>query len=160
MKKILYPKTHAYVVPFVDKVNTMNRKTCILFALEAAKAHVELLPPQFRYDAQTTLDLATAWSKGESKMPIAKASILALHKLAKQSDDALIEARLRAIAHAASTVHVKTHALGLLVYGLTATEYAGWDVNKEVARLWELLLYYEKQPLDPSRSWAVFLQQK
>jgi len=76
------------------------------------------------------LETAAAWARGDVKMPVAKKAIHAAHNAANAVEgDYAAQAAARAAGHAAATVHVETHALGLVFYGLTAFIYAA-DPNE------------------------------
>ena len=96
-------------------------------------------------------------------MPEAKKAILAAHAAGAQAEDPAAEAAARAVAQAASTVHVETHALGLAFYGLTALvleagpQAAQTAVEMELDRLYGRLLYWRDNIGADPRPWAAFL---
>lgn len=64
--------------------------------------------------------LSNGWAHGTVKMTVAKRAILNCHALAKEMDQDYDIALCHAIGQGCSTVHVETHALGLVFYELTA----------------------------------------
>lgn len=84
---------------------------------------------------QEALDAGEAWLKGALGFPVVKGIILnRAHAVARELEDRpAAQAAARACAQAASAIHVKEHALGLLYYGAAALAYAqlGTDGDKE-----------------------------
>lgn len=76
---------------------------------------------------EQTLDAARAWLRGENKLPFVRNLILnAAHAAAREAEGfPAAQAAARAVAHAASAIHAKRHALGLAHYGAAALAYAG-----------------------------------
>lgn len=93
----------------------------ILWALDCAKVPLEQVeatcPDEKR--PRLALELCEAWAKGNIKMPLAKKAILQAHAVAKETDR-ITGALCHGIGHVGATVHVKSHALGLPMYELTA----------------------------------------
>jgi hypothetical protein len=106
---------------------------------------------------------AAAWARGEVKMPEAKKAIHAAHNAAAAVADHAAQAAARAAGHAAATVHVETHALGLVFYGLTAFVYAAAPgeaddiVKKELDWFYDRLIYWEAHIDQTGTTWAAFL---
>ena len=69
----------------------------------------------------TAIEKTRQWARGDIKMPEAKKAILAAHAMAKDITDVSDQALCHAIGQACGTVHVETHAIGLVFYELTAT---------------------------------------
>ena len=95
-------------------------------------------------DIQSAYDLSLAWARGEIKMPIAKKAILNCHAVAKKLSDNCDIALCHAIGQGCSTVHVETHALGLVIYELTAIVIkCGYTDYQE--KVQEKISYYIKK---------------
>jgi hypothetical protein len=109
------------------------------------------------------LQLCESWARGIIKMPAAKIAILAVHAAAKELDDRVYIALAHAIGHAGATVHVETHALGLVFYELTAIvfdvglEKCDLAVNEKINYYNERLLYWQENIDHLDVKWAKFL---
>lgn len=84
-------------------------------------------------------------------MPSARKAILACHAIAKTHDDPEIKALAHAVGHAGASVHVGTHAFGLVAYELTAAvrRYKGIGFEDDIFRIksfYSEKLVYWKQP--------------
>lgn len=103
------------------------------------------------------------WSRGVIKMPEAKKAILSLHKMAKDLSDESDIAYARAVAHAISTIHVETHALGLVFYELSGIVRANINDNyvKEldikIKYYYEKLQYWQEHQHSVNQTWAEFI---
>lgn len=103
---------------------------------------------------------------GEIRMPQAKKAILAAHAIAKESDDPVLGAYAHAIGQGCGSVHCETHAIGMVIYALTALvrahglascqEVIEARVREEEERLrvWQLREKQEKW------TWAPFLMKE
>jgi hypothetical protein len=112
------------------------------------------------------LQAAKAWARGEIKMPLARRAALASHRAATEADpsDMIACAAARAMGHVVGTVHVSTHAMGFVLYALTAflrtagyPEHAEEIILKECQWLTERLAYWEANADKEKAPWAAFL---
>jgi len=109
------------------------------------------------------LELCEVWARGIIKMPEAKRAILDAHAVAKEIDDKEYIAIVHAIGHAGATVHVETHALGLVFYELTAIvlnvglEKCDLAVSKKISLYYQRLVYWQENIDAKNVSWAKFL---
>ncbi len=79
-------------------------------------------PGDFR--PRAALDAARQWLKGEVKLPFVRKFILSAHKAAREAENnPVAQAAARAVSHAASSIHVPMHAMGLAFYGSAAIAY-------------------------------------
>ena len=90
------------------------------------------------------VELGEAWARGTIKMQAAKKAILEAHAVARELVDKEAIALVHAIGQGVSTVHVGTHALGLVVYELSALVYKLGPADCEAAVL-EKIAYYEQR---------------
>lgn len=93
-------------------------------------------------------------------MPEAKKAILEAHNAATDTKAfPAIEAAARAIAHAAASVHVETHAIGLIIYGLTALVYNGEEsiIEQYLDYFYDRLLHYQNHYVSNDNNWAAFI---
>ncbi|WNY26505.1 putative immunity protein [Methanolapillus ohkumae] len=169
MKKLLFTRESACIQPIRELIEQQNHRTLVLWALDSASFALNIF--ESRSDdlrPRQAVEAAGLWASGSIKMPDAKKAILACHKAATESgSDPVTEAAARAVGHAAATVHVETHALGLVFYGLTAAAYAKCPytmpndaealVADELDWFYERLTYWEIHAEDKKRSWAPFL---
>ncbi|MDL2325100.1 hypothetical protein LJC61_08160 [Ruminococcaceae bacterium OttesenSCG-928-A16] len=131
MRKLLFSRESECVQPIRELIEKQQHKTLVLWALDCAQPYLTYFeknrPGETR--PRVVLEKATLWARGQVKMPEAKAAIHAAHSAAAEVGDATrynaaVMAAGRAIGHAAATVHVETHAIGLVFYGLTSCFYA------------------------------------
>lgn len=173
MRKLLFSRQSECLRPLRALVEKQTHKALALWALDCAAPYLAFFeaarPGEPR--PRAVLAVAEKWARGSVKMPEAKKAIHAAHAAAAavgdaSRQDAAVMAAGRAIGHAAATVHVETHALGLVFYGLTSVWYAADGakadadalVTAEVERFYGRLLYWEKEALQAKGPWAGFLQ--
>lgn len=120
--QILFTKDCELLAPLRLLLDGANRRAVVMWALSLAQETADVLTEKYpeRSEPQRAVDDARRWAAGQIKMPVAKASILALHAMAKTLADPADRARCHAAAQACSTVHTPGHALGYPVYELTA----------------------------------------
>lgn len=111
---------------------------------------------------RTAVTIAREWSQGKVKMPVAKKAIHSAHNAASESGIPAAEAAARTAGHAAATVHVKTHAMGLVYYGLTAiVRSSPGNANKKVDdmidELTKRLEYWSSFDGKDDLQWADFI---
>lgn len=156
-------------MPLLDMMEKQTRRTLVKWALSCAPRFLAVFEQYRPLDERPreALRTAEAWSRGDIKMPQARKAILAAHAAAREADAyPAAQAAARAVCHAASSVHVKTHAKGLVFYGLTALVYehkpADMDAfaAKECKGFLEQLLRQESAGDPPDRKWAAFLMKE
>lgn len=136
-----------------------------MWALECAQVPLSLFEEKYPNEPRPrrALELSEAWARGTIKMPEAKSAILAAHAVAKEITEKEFIAISHAIGHAGATVHVETHALGLVFYELTSIVYnVGLEacelaVQKKINNYYERLLYWQGNIDDLKVDWAKFL---
>lgn len=96
--------------------------TLVLWAFDCLQIPMSELMLKYpnEYDIQSAYDMCLAWAHGTIKMPPAKKAILNCHAVAKKFNDDYDIALCHAVGQGCATVHVETHALGLVFYELTA----------------------------------------
>lgn len=168
MRKLLFSRDSECIQPIRSLIEQQKHRTLVMWALECAPRILEVFEKQFPNDPRPrqALETARAWARGEVKMPIAKKAIHAAHNAATEAAGSpSAEAAARAVGHAAATVHVETHALGLVFYGLTALIYDGSGsaqdndgiVKRECDRFYDRLLYWQENIDKQDIPWAEFL---
>lgn len=166
MRKILFSRNSECIQPIRELVMKQKHRTLVLWALDCAPRFLKIYERKYPQETrlQEAIDSARAWACGDIKMPVAKKAILAAHKAAREAEcNPAAQAAARAIGHAAATVHVETHALGIVFYGLSACVYAN-DledadslVERELEWFYERLLYWEMNVDRVRQKWAPFL---
>lgn len=166
MRKILFNRESDCLQPLLALIEKQKHRTLVLWALEYAAELTEKFEQKYPDESRPrkAVDICKAWSQGDLKMPIAKKAIHAAHNTATEiSDDIIYCSIVRAIGQAVATVHVETHAIGGVFYALTALVYENNQedsqevITKECARLYERLLYWEKNIDTINMPWADFL---
>ncbi|NLB89702.1 MAG: hypothetical protein GX786_00550, partial [Clostridiales bacterium] len=152
MRKILFSRESECIQPLRSLVEQQTHKALVLWALDCAPRFLEIFENYYPTETRPRelLVIADLWGKGEVKMPVAKKAIHATHNAATDAQAfPSAQAAARAIGHAAATIHVETHALGIVFYGLTSLVYEEnpEDVNafviKECNWFFEKLQYWE-----------------
>jgi hypothetical protein len=174
---MLVTRHSAVVQPLRTLIEQQKHRTLVLWALDCAPRVLAIFEERVPNDPRPrqALEATEAWARGEIKMPVAKKAAHATHNAASEVTDDPVNgpaatAAARAMGHVVGTVHVETHAIGLVSYGITAFVYAsGYAPNsKEAAELitrecdwfYERLLYWQEniEKIDEEgRPWAAFL---
>jgi len=130
--KILFSRDSRCLQNLIRLIELQKHRTIVMWAFECAQIPLELFEEKYPAESRPgiALEICKAWAKGEVKMPVAKKAILDAHATAKDINDDVYIALCHAIGHAGATVHVETHALGLVFYELTAIVLAN-DKNGE-----------------------------
>jgi len=165
MKKILFNRQSACIQPLRALIEEQKHRTLAMWAVDCALPLLALFEQKYPAEKRPrqALEAGEKWMRGEIKMPEAKRAILAAHKAASEVDDLVACAAARAMGHAAATVHVETHALGLVFYGLTAMVYAAdpADADDVVATAcqgyYDRLSYWQVHIDQAGQNWAPFL---
>ncbi len=165
--KILFTRDSESLQELRILITKQKHRTLVMWALDCATvplAQFERVYPQ-ELRPRKALELAEAWARGKIKMPAAKRAILDAHAAAKEIDDVVCAALCHAIGHAAATVHVETHALGLPFYELTALvlnygkENYQQPVRDRINEYVQRLLYWQENIEQVDLEWAGFLQE-
>lgn len=167
MRKVLFLPDSECVQPLRLFVERQSHRTLILWAADCGERFVDIYEKYFPDDKRSgeALKAAAAWARGEIKMPLARVFILDCHKAAREAEgNPVAQASARAVGHAAATVHTARHALGVVLYGLTALVYAEKPSDSEkfaeeqCSYFYERLSYWEKNIGSVNLPWAKFLQ--
>ena len=166
MRKLLFSRESTCIQPLRTLIEQQKHRTLIAWVLDCAPRILDLFEKKYPEDQRPrqALEIAAAWARGDVKMPIAKKAIHAAHNAAASVEgDNVAQAAARAVGHAAATVHVETHALGLVFYGLTAFVYASDPneadtvIERELTWFYDRLLYWEANIDKLDTTWATFL---
>lgn len=166
-RKILFSRNSPVIAPLWAKIKQQNHRAIVLWTLDGAKRYLSIYEAAFQSDPRPRelLEAGWFWAQGQMKTPEAKKWILEVHRIADALDDHPVEqAALRALAHAVAAIHVETHALGMVFYGLTALAYQaqpeGIDAfaQKEIQAEIKRLGYWAKEEKETKWKWAGFLR--
>ncbi len=166
MKKLLFSRESDCIQPLRQLIEKQKHRTLVAWALDCAPRVLAIFEEKYPGEQRPrqALETAAVWAQGGVKMPEAKRAIHAAHNAATAAEgDPAAQAAARAAGHAAATVHVETHALGLVFYGLTAFAYAAHPddrdavVRKELSWFYDRLLYWQANIDGMDTTWAPFL---
>ncbi|NCC55719.1 MAG: hypothetical protein EOM11_09625 [Erysipelotrichia bacterium] len=163
--KILFTKDSICLNNLIHLMDNQNHRVLVLWALNAAKEPLEILKSTYQNENRPLLciEKSDSWAKGEIPMKIAKKAILDVHHMAKEIHDEEMIALCHAIGHAGATVHVKTHAIGFVIYELTAIVLRNHKENYQEAITRKIeeyetnLKYWMNHEDIQMRKWAKFL---
>lgn len=163
--QILFNRESACLQPLLEAFRGQKRRTLVLWAFACMQEPLEIL--RRRYPNEHCWDIAESvcwdWACGKVKMPVAKAAILEVHRVAPLLDNSADCALCHAVAQACSSVHTEAHAIGLAFYELTSVvrRYGIDDCEKEIEKT--ILRYFENLEESKKRiekndiKWAAFL---
>ena len=163
--QILFSRDSECLQELISLIEVQKHRTLVMWALECAQEPLRNFESKYPNESRPrrALELCEAWAKGKIKMTVAKRAILDAHAVAKEIDDEECISLVHAIGHAGATVHVETHALGLVVYELTAiVRNMGLDncesaVEDRISTLYDRLIYWQKNIDRLEVNWATFL---
>ena len=164
--KVLFMPGDALFDALSPLTERAGRRALVLWALSLADDAVSrlrvLLPEETR--PMDAVRLARQWSRGEVKMPVAKAAILACHAVAKENVSPEAATLCHAVGQACAVVHARGHAMGFAVYELTAiarregVEKCRAAVEARVCEYVSRLLQAEEEAEAHPGPWAKFLR--
>lgn len=134
LRKMLGSPESDYIVSIRKLMETQSKSTIARWCIDYARA--EILPiykKTYPEDTRGEAALAAAelWLNGELKLPRVKRLILSAHAAAREAEQhPAAQAAMRAVAQAASVIHVPSHALGLVYYGTGALAYERLGINE------------------------------
>lgn len=168
MKKLLYTRESIELQPLLRLIEKQSHRVLVLWAIDCADSILELFEERYPQDTRPREAVVASrlWAEGKIKMTIAKKAALTAHKAANEvSDDIVACSAARAMGHVVGTVHVETHAIGLVMYGLTGIAYQAISNGDNLQRIvdgkvnwfYERLLYWQENWNNEPREWAAFL---
>ncbi len=166
MRKLLFDRNSSVLQPLLDLIILQKHRTLVLWTIDCSARILPIFEEKYSLDfrPRNAVKAAKDWASGKIKMPEAKAAALAAHIAATDvKDDFAAAAAARAMGHVVGTVHVETHAIGVIMYGLTAMVHRGnfdiFDelVKKECQWFYKRLQYWKKNIDTIKRPWAAFL---
>jgi len=167
MKKLLVKRESECLQPIRLLIEKQKHRTLVRWTIDCAEEVIPIFEEKFPQDKRPreALDAAIAWAHGMIKMPIAKKAAHATHNAATavNGKNPAACAAARAMGHVIGTIHVETHAMGFVMYAITAFVYSANQDNKDevIAKktkwLYDRLVYWEKNIDKEKTEWASFL---
>jgi len=167
MKKLLVTRESACLQPIRKLIEKQKHRTLVLWSIDCAGHLLPIFEEKYPKDKRPrkAVEAAEGWARGNIKMPIAKKAAHATHNAATEvaKENPAACAAARAIGHVVGTVHVETHAIGVVIYGITAFVYASEKkdadklIDKKCKWFYDRLLYWEKNIDKVDTTWASFL---
>jgi hypothetical protein len=166
MKKLVLTRESPCLQPVRRLVEEQKHRTLVMWAVDCAGRLLALFENRVLTDRRPreAVEAAKRWARGEIKMPAAQMAALAAHKAATDVlEDPAACAAARATGHVVGTVHVETHAMGVVMYGLKAFVYdaneenAGEVIERECGWFYGRLLHWQSNIGLVKGPWAPFL---
>lgn len=167
MKKLLVTRESPCLQPIRELIEKQKHRTLVSWSVECGEHILPIFEEKHPQDKRPreAVEAAKAWAHGRIKMPAAKKAAHAAHNAATEvaEKDPAACAAARAMGHVVGTVHVETHAIGVVMYGITAFIYAAKqkDAEKVIAKeckwYYDRLLYWETKTDKEETTWASFL---
>ncbi|MFH0992869.1 MAG: hypothetical protein V1761_00810 [bacterium] len=165
MKKLLFRRDSSEIEKLRDLIEKQKHRTLVAWVIDCSEAILAIFESRHGDDPRPrqAIQAARSWAVGDIKMPAAQQAALASHRAATEAlDDLAACAAARAMGHVVGTVHVETHALGFVIYGLTAIarnndSLIAEKIADECRRLYDRLIYWEREIETDQRPWAPFL---
>ncbi|MGB7595808.1 MAG: putative immunity protein [Erysipelotrichaceae bacterium] len=126
------------VISLMRLIETQSKATLVKWSTDYVEKHIlPIYENAYPTDDRPRLALrnAVGWLEGRVRFSDAKQSNYDAHAAATAAEgNPAAQAAARACAHAALTIHVVAHCLGIVFYGTTALAYAqaGLDETPEV----------------------------
>lgn len=138
--KILFTRESECLKSLLEQIRKESHQTLILWSFANIEEIIIELRLQGKYDQkiEVALNLCKRWASGHEKMKEAKKALLEVHALAKETEDPVGIALFHAIGQGLSTVHVETHAIGLVLYELSSI-VKNMGLKTSLVLLWKRL---------------------
>lgn len=124
-----------YIISLMRLIETQSKPTLVKWCAGYAEEHIlPIYESAYPMDARPrdALRNAIGWLEGRVRFVDAKQTNYDAHAAATQAEgNHAAQAAARAAAHAALTIHVPAHCLGLAFYGAAALVYAQAGVDEE-----------------------------
>lgn len=163
--KILFYRDSLVLQELLKLIRLQNHRTLVLWAFMTVEKIVDKLKIKFPNEKRidNAIELCKQWAQGEVKMPVAKKAILEVHQIAKEIDDAVDIALIHAIGQGCAVVHVETHAVGIVVYELSAIvikfgiKNCAELIDEKLSQYISDLKLCIKKAKEPNLKWSNFL---
>lgn len=107
----------------------------ILWALQCVQHALDLYRGRVDERLTNALLIAGKWANGEVSAGEARKAAVKGIELAREINDPVNKAIIRASHHTVATAHMADHSLGGAIYALVAVKLAGYSVHNE--RIWQ-----------------------
>jgi hypothetical protein len=135
LRKTLGNDQSPHIVSLMRLVETQSKTTLIKWCIGYAEEHiVPIYESAYPLDTRPrdALRNARGWLEGRVKFVDAKQTNNDAHAAATEAEgNPAAQAAARASAHAALTIHVPTHCLGIALYGTAALAYAQAGIHEK-----------------------------
>lgn len=165
--KILFARNSECLQELRRLISEQKHITLILWVFECLQIPMNEMISKYpdKMEIKMANDLSNGWAHGKVKMTIAKRAILNCHSLSRELEYEQDIALCHAIGQGCSTVHVETHALGMVFYELTAIvikhKYKDYQVEvlDKIKFYINKLLWYQEHADDlvKNQVWTEFL---
>jgi hypothetical protein len=134
LKKTLGNFQSPHIISLMQLVETQSKTTLIKWCTGYAEKHIiPIYESAYPMDTRPrdAINNAIGWLEGRVKFIEAKQTNYDAHAAATEAEGNYpAQAAARAAAHAALTIHVSAHCLGLAFYGTTALAYEQAGINE------------------------------
>lgn len=163
--KILFSRDSECLQDLLRLIEKQKHRTLVMWAFDCVQIPLAILEDKYPDERRLrkAFEMSKDWASGIIKMPAARKVILDAHAVAKEIEDKEDVALVHAIGQGISTVHVETHAFGLVIYELSAIifkvglENCNDVVNEKLKYYYERLLYWQENIDELNNKWADFL---
>lgn len=110
-----------------------SHKALIHWAIDCVKHGIEIINEK-KIDKRglDALEVAKKWENGNAAVGEAREAAFAAHDAARECEDKIQQALMRACGHAVATAHMADHALQARIYVLKALKLKGVEIAKEM----------------------------
>lgn len=163
--QILFDRNSILLQPLREQIAQQHHIVVVVWCFDCLQSLAAILRQRWGEDARIdqVLDICRQWAKGGVKMPQAKAAILAVHGIAKETADPIIAAWAHAIGQGCGSIHTEAHAIGMVTYDLTAMvhqygiEQCRQPIEEKVQWYMDRLSSFHDQDDLLKQTWAPFL---
>jgi len=110
-----------------------KHRLLIHWAVDCVKHGIEIANEIIADDrALKALEIAEKWEKGNATVGEAREAAFAAHEAARECEDKMKQALMRACGHAVATAHMADHSLQARIYVLKALKIKEVEIVKEM----------------------------
>lgn len=162
---MLFDKGSDYLQDLSGMLADCSHRVVTLWALDLAEGSVGILEERYPDETRPRDALRTSreWAAGRITMRPAQHMILGCHAFAKEIENPEDIAICHAIGQACSVVHTVGHAIGYVIYDLTAVVHRhgidGFEdaVEDRKREYMDRLVHWEEHVSDHQGDWAGFM---
>lgn len=149
----------ACVQEIVKLMETQSKNTLMKWCLSYTLQHI--LPIYKKYyptdnRPEIAIESAYEWIEGKNKLPEVKKKILDTHAAAREAEgNYAAQAAARTCGQASASIHVPTHAIGLVFYGTAAIAYDKIGINQIESEYQKIFIEECKKMLEALQNIAV-----